>query len=1517
MDYQQHLNQQNPYSQQDLQQYTNSKMDQKPRKMTNYEGGSPQQNNIRQVSNTNHKQKHQQPGIDDLNIQNQQNSLEMKFPNINKSAQNKTQKQTYKSLPRHQQDFTHAQSKEAAEKEFLIHTILKKQLNQMRNLNYKFEKNENDKIAKYFKLDVSGNGLDQQQQEFSNSGHKSTIEPLSHSKIDSSIPGLMSQDEDFNNELSNSKSKNLYNSLNQKQQNNTNLHSLQQPVYLRNQNHTHDNQQNQQQQMGRSIQHNVPENVQIKGYVGSEDRYRTHRKKKIKLKRDFLENAAGKLQFDQSYIQKQQFPEIQIHNQDQYQNQHQQILTIENRSKTTIKLNSQKPLMKIKPINNINLQQFHDKIAYNSQESDAANNSPKGNNRREHIDTQQTLETASFDYSQHMAQRQNQSKIRSNDRQKEYRLIMNQTQINQAPKFYTKKYVSPRRIHHHCQYCQHKHSPQYLGNLALYQGKNLLPQDIANFREKMKNQDYLKKGQNNLAHKQSQQQYHQIHQHNHQPNYESDNHMFNSDNKRRREVPSQNNQSLRRNQHDNQDFEKYYYSDQNHQKLMEKNHNHLYHNHPQGTQQNVQQLKNVRLAQLPPVQNNQSFNRNSNMQQVSQNGVNQVTFDHTFNPNVFLQDQKQSLHNTQSPIKGQILMNNTQKQFVNQATQSPSNKHINHNSTVHSSQIINKSHKNQQNILTPSEAQTKMEMMQNYQSQEMTINNNNFSPNGRSIQLNSSDINLQQKNLTQTNSTTGMKFPLLVQNQGGSLAGDYIGEMYNEGLRTENNTKMGRQGANQIQMQQILANNSSNYKGSYMMQSFGQSPGARSPPAWIEDQLYDRLMGRSKLSSHVCSTNHHGKRQHPHTHKNIHSNQSPKFEFQGPLIKPRRDESTSPMEFSENEENRARSVEIDADQFQVMRKSANIETDRIKEPDRVSIEIQTQEVVLKNNEPNPEEYIPKRNQDWSRAQIYKYVYKKYQAEQKFKQAQENVANPNDVVDQNQTPVQIEDNFNPENKQMYTEIEATYKASLLKKKARTYNQPEMLQEFHDRAKTTIEILTNNMIPADVSLERIFEHYEEVNRPNVIKLLLRCKMLYVARVDVKAILMAIIKKEKAFKQIEVLMNEAFTNGKLNPQLQHLLFDGLRIQQRLLSQISQFKHEHKVFKGNFIFKKQDYSEALTEEMKLMEDFIEIQGLKKPQELEEEIDRLRQSREMMYDNQMSQSRQALKDHLQHQNELLKKLLPHEYHQYLIRNGVRADSRTLTQHRPITVKRQVLQSYTNNNQQQQMNFRASGAVNQGKTLIIGQASLKNQDHATISERPLTLSIQLMRELQQQHVRRDYQGQKEFFYAHHIKKQVELCIDFSLIVNHEVRGEIIMTFNVLADDGNLVSAITCLAMDLILQLQHISNIKFVKQLCWESMIVISEGSLIADPSIEESYVSNNHLAVTIYEDGKQLIEKSESLRTYTSQMQQPLEFGSSTMSLDEISRGITYIQKLSKLVFIGLRTNEIDSEIKEFTISFD
>ena len=57
----------------------------------------------------------------------------------------------------------------------------------------------------------------------------------------------------------------------------------------------------------------------------------------------------------------------------------------------------------------------------------------------------------------------------------------------------------------------------------------------------------------------------------------------------------------------------------------------------------------------------------------------------------------------------------------------------------------------------------------------------------------------------------------------------------------------------------------------------------------------------------------------------------------------------------------------------------------------------------------------------------------------------------------------------------------------------------------------------MISAEVSLENIFDFYNEINRANVIKLLLRCKLLYEARVDVKKILLLIIKKEEIFKWI----------------------------------------------------------------------------------------------------------------------------------------------------------------------------------------------------------------------------------------------------------------------------------------------------------------------------------------------------------------------------------------------------------------
>mmetsp|Transcript_4690 Transcript_4690/g.4384 ORF Transcript_4690/g.4384 Transcript_4690/m.4384 type:complete len:84 (-) Transcript_4690:29-280(-) len=81
-------------------------------------------------------------------------------------------------------------------------------------------------------------------------------------------------------------------------------------------------------------------------------------------------------------------------------------------------------------------------------------------------------------------------------------------------------------------------------------------------------------------------------------------------------------------------------------------------------------------------------------------------------------------------------------------------------------------------------------------------------------------------------------------------------------------------------------------------------------------------------------------------------------------------------------------------------------------------------------------------------------------------------------------------------------------SLMKKKTRTFEDAATLQEVNERAKVTVDVLTKNMISGDVTLTKLFEFYSVCNRQSTIKLLLRCKKLYEARVDVKSILLSII-------------------------------------------------------------------------------------------------------------------------------------------------------------------------------------------------------------------------------------------------------------------------------------------------------------------------------------------------------------------------------------------------------------------------
>ncbi len=56
------------------------------------------------------------------------------------------------------------------------------------------------------------------------------------------------------------------------------------------------------------------------------------------------------------------------------------------------------------------------------------------------------------------------------------------------------------------------------------------------------------------------------------------------------------------------------------------------------------------------------------------------------------------------------------------------------------------------------------------------------------------------------------------------------------------------------------------------------------------------------------------------------------------------------------------------------------------------------------------------------------------------------------------------------------------------------------------------------------------------------------------------------------------------------------------------------------------------------------------------------------------------------------------------------------------------------------------------------------------------------------------------------------------------------------------------------------------------------------------FVSNNLLSITIFADGKTLVDKTLAIRTFTGQMQ-PLEHNSSTMSLLDIAKALDLAKK--------------------------
>ena len=72
----------------------------------------------------------------------------------------------------------------------------------------------------------------------------------------------------------------------------------------------------------------------------------------------------------------------------------------------------------------------------------------------------------------------------------------------------------------------------------------------------------------------------------------------------------------------------------------------------------------------------------------------------------------------------------------------------------------------------------------------------------------------------------------------------------------------------------------------------------------------------------------------------------------------------------------------------------------------------------------------------------------------------------------------------------------------------------------------------MVRTEVTNKVLFSHYKEADRKNVIKLLLRCKLLYHARAEVVKALRLITEVEEMFKPKSALTRILVDNDPTNP-------------------------------------------------------------------------------------------------------------------------------------------------------------------------------------------------------------------------------------------------------------------------------------------------------------------------------------------------------------------------------------------------
>lgn len=256
----------------------------------------------------------------------------------------------------------------------------------------------------------------------------------------------------------------------------------------------------------------------------------------------------------------------------------------------------------------------------------------------------------------------------------------------------------------------------------------------------------------------------------------------------------------------------------------------------------------------------------------------------------------------------------------------------------------------------------------------------------------------------------------------------------------------------------------------------------------------------------------------------------------------------------------------------------------------------------KHEEPPKEEEAPPR--DWYQSGVHKLVL-------------ELMALPK--AGQREAAKRLETEFcNPDKLDIFTEDEAGYNASLLRQKGINNVQAaqdeahddELLEALYHKATRTVELLSEHVLLSTLTQEEIMaavqeallnssmvtreaavggssivlahEDYKKVGVDTVIKLLLRCKKLYLCLQDVKKLLQLIVKQEELFKQQGLIYcclqqyDSEDASVPLADKDDAILKRGLQSLMQVSRRITYFLDDHLIYK-HFIFNGNEHQQTL----------------------------------------------------------------------------------------------------------------------------------------------------------------------------------------------------------------------------------------------------------------------------------------------------------------------------------------------------